>query len=381
MTTRRSLLGGLGAAISLGRPATAARLENAKYASVPASQLTGMILGPGPAGRCDDNKTAVGVPRWDAAANHWKLWYCCRDDASAPKLPPTLSSGRVGLATSKDGLTWDRVTGPLTAGAVLEPSADPNAFDSVHVGLTDVTFADGQWWMWYWGGDKEEIALSFGKYPGYRMRAGLAVSRDGINWTRKPGKGPGGAIADTEGALYSAWHNALHADGKIYVYTAITDVKLSRWDTLIYVSEDNGATWSKPTPLKWLDDSPGYDGCGELTRNITPNPLRTGHRWLMSYTALDGDKSRWQRRSVALAVSDDAMSWRRLYPKPIFEIGPADAWDGGGVAAPQLMKVGNQWRLYYHGFPVAALDATIPKGMGLALSNASEPQEFQRFSS
>jgi hypothetical protein len=379
MPNRRALLGGLGALGMTGTPARAARLESARYAAVPAAQLDGLVLGPGPAGRCDDNKTAVGVPRFDAASRRWMMWYFCRDEATAPQLPPTLSSGRIALATSADGLSWDRFQGPLTAGAVLEPSADPKAFDCVHVGLTDVTYADGQWWMWYFGGDREEIELAFGKYPGYRMRAGLAVSRDGIAWIKRPGAGPGGALADTEGALYSAWHNALHADGKIYMYTAITDPKLTRWDTLIYVSSDNGAAWSKPTPLKWLDASPGYDGCGELTRNIVPNPLRTGHRWLMAYTALDADRSRWQRRSIALAVSDDALSWRRLYGRPIFEIGPATAWDGGGVAAPQLMKVGNQWRLYYHGFPKPELDASLPKGMGLALSDRAEPLEFQRF--
>jgi hypothetical protein len=365
MQTRRRAVGIVSAAVIGGAEARAARLESSAYVGVPADKLTGMILGPGPDGRCDDAKTAIGVPRWDEAGHRWLMWYLCRDRVTSPHLPPTLSSGRIALAASPDGLRWDRITGPLTAGAVLEPGTDPNAFDSVHVGLTDVTFADGQWWMWYFGG--------------YRMRAGLAVSKDGVHWTRRKGPATGGALVETNGALYSAWHNALHADGKIYMYTAVTDIKLSRWDTLIYVSRDQGATWDGPTPLKWLDPSPGYDGCGELTRNIMPNPLRTGHRWLMAYTALDGDRSRWQRRSVALAVSDDAMTWRRLYGKPIFEIGDATAWDGGGVAAPQLMQIERQWRLYYHGFPTPALDPGLPKGMGLAISDRSEPQGFQRF--
>lgn len=33
--------------------------------------------------------------------------------------------GRSGLATSRDGLQWQRVDGPGTLGAVLDPSGDP----------------------------------------------------------------------------------------------------------------------------------------------------------------------------------------------------------------------------------------------------------------
>jgi hypothetical protein len=107
--------------------------------------------------------------------------------------------------------------------------------------------------------------------------------------------------------------------------------------------------------------------------------LRTGHRWMMAYTALNGDKRRWQRRSHAIAVSDDAMTWTNLYDHPIFEIDDESAWDGGGVASPQFLKVGRQWRVYYYGFPAAKFDATLPKGVGLAVSDQSEPRKLTRF--
>ncbi|CAI5469661.1 unnamed protein product [Closterium sp. Yama58-4] len=49
--------------------------------------------------------------------------------------------GRVGLAVSRDGVTWQRVRGPLPGGAVLDPAQSDEAFDSVHVAVGDVFHA------------------------------------------------------------------------------------------------------------------------------------------------------------------------------------------------------------------------------------------------
>jgi hypothetical protein len=211
------------------------------------------------------------------------------------------------------------------------------------------------------------------------MRPGLATSTDGMAWTKVRGPGPGGAATDTRDGLYSAWHNGLHVDGKIYIYSSVAERNLARWNTWIYISSDQGRTWSVGEPLKWLDASPGYDGAGELTRSIIPNPLNTGHRWLMVYTALNGAKDRFQRRSHALAVSDDALSWRRLYDSPIFEIEDESAWDGGGVAAPHLRHVGETWRLYYYGFARSEYEKALPKGVGLAVATSPDLRKFTRY--
>ncbi|MDX2222593.1 MAG: hypothetical protein SFV21_07595 [Rhodospirillaceae bacterium] len=381
MVTRRDVTLA-GAAMTLSGRMTPARadapVESPLFANAPKGKLKGLILGPGPAGRCDDAKLGIGVPLWDARGNRWIMWYYCRGQDAPAELPPTLGSHRIAVAVSADGIVWNRLTGLGRAGAIMEPSPNRADFDSLHVGLTDVTFADGRYFMWYFGGDHEELTTPVGRTAGLRMRPGLATSADGMVWTKVRGPGPGGAIADTRDGLYSAWHNALHADGKIYMYTSVAARDLSRWDTWIYTTSDHGRTWSVGEPLKWLDKSPGYDGAGELTRSIIPNPLKTGHRWLMAYTALNGAKDRFQRRSHALAVSDDALSWRRLYDAPIFEIEDESAWDGGGVAAPHLRKVGDQWRLYYYGFARPEFDKVLPKGVGLAIGAGADLRKFTR---
>ena len=116
---------------------------------------TGLILAPGPAGRCDDYRVGGAVVE-HGADGVWRMWYYCRDRAFDKDAPPTLGSGRVALATSRDGRAWTRVDGPASLGAVLEPRTDAGAFDSLHLGLTDVTRYDGAWWMWCFGG---QIAL------------------------------------------------------------------------------------------------------------------------------------------------------------------------------------------------------------------------------
>lgn len=38
-------------------------------------------------------------------------------------------------------------------GFVLEFYLDENRFDFVYIGVSDVYFSDGLYWMWYFGGD------------------------------------------------------------------------------------------------------------------------------------------------------------------------------------------------------------------------------------
>jgi hypothetical protein len=357
----------------------AARVASPLFADAPHEKLKGLVLGPGPAGRCDDAKVGIGVPHWDEKSRQWLLWYYCRDQNFTSLAPPTLGSGSIALATSPDGLTWQRAHGPGRGGAILEPSSTCDDFDSLHLGLTDVTVHDGRYFMWTFGGDFNTAETKLGTLPGLAMRPGLIVSDDGVTWTRVRGPAAHGAMAEIpNGKLYCAWPNALHADGKIYLYASCTDANFSRWDTLIQVSNDGARSWNAPQPLQWVDTSPGYDGSGELTRSIIPNPLSTGHRWLMAYTALEGPGPRFHRRSIALAVSDDALSWQRLYDQPIFEIDDETAWDGGGVAAPHLRNVGDEWRLYYYGFPKAEFDNSLPKGVGLAVNTAPDLSNFRR---
>jgi hypothetical protein len=339
----------------------------------------GLVIGPGPAGRCDDYKVGIGTPLFDRAAKLWKMWYYCRDQRFPKDFAPTLGSGRIALATSRDGLSWQRFDGPGTGGSVLEPSANPDDFDAMHIGNTDVTFAHGEFWLWYFGGNRVPAKTKMGEAPGLAMLPGLARSKDGVSWTKVRGPGRGGALFNERpGDVFASWTNGVWDGEKFIMWYTATGPDAQRFDTYHAVSKD-GVHWTQRGPISLGGAPRVYDGMGMMTRHVVPNPFRPGPRWLMLYTALDAATERRMRRSIAAATSDDGVVWTRLYDGPIFEAQDADAWDGGGVAGPQLAVLKSELRLYYFGFPVPAKEAALPKGVGLAIAPGNDLRGFKRY--
>ncbi len=156
------------------------------------SNQPGLIVTPSEQGWWDSERVSGPrvLPERDGT---WKMWYYGRDSKFDRSI--NLPTGRCGLAISHDGVRWERVRGPLTMGAVFEPSPDENRFDSAHVGVSDVQFFDGFYRMWYFGGDNTFLEVENFKLKGGRLRPGYAVSRDGINWERQDGSYRG-AILD-----------------------------------------------------------------------------------------------------------------------------------------------------------------------------------------
>jgi hypothetical protein len=334
----------------------------------------GLILAPGPDGRCDDYRVGGAIVDHDPVDALWRMWYYCRDRDFAG--PPTLGTGRIAMATSRDGIVWTRLTGPLDKGAVLVPSGNLDDFDSLHIGLTDVTRGAGCWLMWYFGGDhslRTCLAPQVGTEAGLGMRAGLARSIDGVRWERVRGPHSSGAFFDFQpDQLYASWPNLLW-DGRQYImqYTAPT-LDLSDFRTMVATST-NGLDWHQHGALVWADGSRAYEEGGIVTRQMLQNPLPGGRRYLMIYTATDARHG----RSVAAADSDDGIAWHHLYDEPIFHVGAPGAWDDYGVAANRIVAVGDQFYFYYYGFQTLGADDGL-RGIGLATCPISDLRALKR---
>lgn len=343
-----------------------------------AGNTDGFILGAGPAGRCDDSRVGIGVPRFIASRREWFMWYYARDKNFTKGAVPEMGTGRIAMATSTDGIAWKRFDGSGFGGAVLETSADPTDFDSLHVGMTDVCFAQGHYWMWTFGGDRTPARGPKGESSmGFAMRPGLAKSTDGITWTRVRGKGTGGAALDAApGDAYAAWTNGVHDGRKFVMYYTSANKELYPMRTLYAYSAD-GVTWDKRGEIAWSDGSRPWDAKGVLNRHVLANPLGKGPRWLMVYVGIHGDPSRAQERAIGAAVSDDGFTWRHLYEDPIFTHGAPGTWDDHGTSGPQLVKVGRELRLYYFGMPAAGNG--FDKGIGLAISKDGDLRGFKRY--
>jgi hypothetical protein len=335
--------------------------------------MDGLVLGRGPSGRCDELRVGGGIVDYDAVGEIWRMWYYCRDRPLHEIAPKPLGTGRIAHATSKDGIEWTRFDGPLTGGAVMEPSDDPADFDSLHIGLTDVTRGAGEWLMWYFGGDRTARETKHGVAVGLGLRPGLARSGDGIHWTRIRGETPSGALVDyAPGEAYAGWPNAFHDGRRLVMQYAAPDLALSQYTTMTAIS-DNGRSWRKTGPMEWADGPKPWDCTGMITRQVLPNPLPGGRRFLMIYTGTDANHA----RSVAVADSDDGMRWTHLYDGPIFHVGPPDAWDCTGVAATRLVPVADALYFYYYGFQSLG-DNDQPRGIGLAISRSGDLRDLVR---
>lgn len=340
---------------------------------------SGLILPPGPDGRCDDYRLGGATVDFDggswAGSGRWRMWYYCRDKAFNG--PATLGTGRIALATSPNGIDWPRVDGPLTGGAVMEPSTAPHAFDALHIGITDVLRRDDGWIMAYFGGDhgpRTCLNPAVGTMAGLGMRCGLAYSADGLHWQRMAGSENNGALFDyAPDQLYAAWPNLFH-DGERYIlqYTAPT-LDLGLFRTFVATSADC-RDWQQLGALQWDDAPQPYDAGGIVTRQVLLNPLPGHKRFLMIYTAVNASHG----RSIAAAHSDDGRVWSRIYGEPIFGVGAAGAWDCLGVAANRLVVAHDRLFFYYYGFQSLGNDEGA-RGIGLATGPLNDLRQLRRW--
>jgi hypothetical protein len=269
----------------------------------------GLIFGPGPAGSWDSER--VSCPRvLRAADGSWLMWYYGRDPGFDRRI--TLPTGRVGLARSADGIRWERVPGPLTMGAVFEPHPDPARFDSGHVGISDLQYADGLYWMWYFGGDGTTRKLFGMDITGVPMRPGCAISRDGLHWSRIEGP-HGGALLDVgrpgeTDALIVGWPQVIRwDDGKFRMYYHTLDPQ-QRY-VVCWAESADGLRFGKRGVIMEPGPAGRFDDQGVATRHI----VRHDGRWVMFYEGCGRTGRPMEvNRQLGVAVSDDGLRWERV---------------------------------------------------------------------
>jgi predicted GH43/DUF377 family glycosyl hydrolase len=373
--SRRSLLAA-GAALSIAASDSASRPAAAEGGPVgPPLGGPGKLLGPGPEGRWDDERVSSPcVVR--GADGTWRMWYYGRDKTFPRGI--SLPTGRVGLATSKDGLNWTRIDGPLARGAVFGPSGDEARFDAAHVGVSHVEQRGSTWWMWYFGGRMKESERA-----GFPLRPGLALSGDGLNWFRV--EGPfGGAFLDVgkpdeEDAFMAGWPQVLQApDGswRMYYHTRAK----AGFVAMLAVSED-GFRWRKRGAILRGGEKGAFDEDGVATRTV----FRHQGRWLMLYEGVMPGLY----RGMGLAESADGLTWKKVKGGAIAGavFGPAPKgsgrWDTRGLGCPSVVAMEDgSLRMYYIGsneFPPGGNEMASVHQIGLAVSPKGDPTQWVRW--
>jgi hypothetical protein len=379
LMTRRTLLRG---ALAATTAATAATVTG-RTAADAHSANPGLIFPPGPKGWWDSER--VSVPRvLRLADGSWKMWYYGRDAGFDRDI--ALPTGRVGHAVSSDGLNWERVRGPLTLGAVFEPHPDPARFDSGHVGISDISFDGRLYWMWYFGGPQSTMRRGSRVSKGFPLRAGCAVSGDGINWTRLEGP-HAGALIDAGGpnafdAGICGWPTVLEEDDgsfKLYYHT----LNPAQGFAVCLATSRDRLSWTKLGKVLGAGMPGRFDEKGAATRDV----IKIDGRYLMLYEGV----MTGGYRSIGLAVSGDGISWTKQTGTEkngsVFSHAPRGSgrWDAYAVGAPCLVKSGERYRMYYIGSNEAAgdvsqdrIELSITHQIGVAESRDSTLTSWQR---
>jgi len=275
----------------------------------------------------------------DDTGTEYVMWYHGRDSGfdAEGKLPP-LTTGRIGRATSRNGLYWERSMEGSASEDVSGVSLGLNneswwGFDTAHVGLGQVMLPmstpavmteGGVYLMYYMGGNFEETRI--GQYldkdivgtssteveeatiMGMNMKIGIALSQDGIAFGRVEGDDPSGAVM----APYSA------SDPNMKYMKALRD--------------EDGSLLNLPEEL--------YCGWPEVAVNDVPADERINdgtmaqRSFYMFYSTMLKDT---KEKAIAVAVGDDGFKWdkRGIGIQPSAD---GTGMDNGGCARCTIVK-------------------------------------------
>ncbi len=241
---------------------------------------------------------------------------------------------RTGLATSRDGLKWDK------QGAVLAPA--PGTWEGDYIAANGSALVhNGAILYWYQAG---------GRVP----RIGLVRSTDGKRWTRRPQPvlelGPRGSWDERGiGDPY-----VVRFGPKFYMFYLGQD-RARRQRLGLAVSSD-GVRWTKlrSNPILELGEPGAFDeaGLGE------PAVWSSGGWYWMLYTGRD----RSENRRIGLARSRDGVAWERAGREPVFA-GTA-AWNAKVVCDPSVEAREDAVRVWYGGGDVPRPDENLNGQIG-----------------
>jgi len=233
-------------------------------------------------------------------------------------------NGDIYLAISTDGINWTVYGRVLTKG----PSGSWEE-DAIIPG--SVIFNGTAYMMWYQGNSKGQ------------GRVGLAMSTDGIRWTKYAGNpvlSPGGNGGWDD---WNIWSPVVTFNGTHYVmlYAAQSVIHEYPHGVGMAYSED-GIHWTK------YSKNPVIPGANEVDRwSHCPSALIfDGREYKLWYSGEDGPSGTFR---IWYANSSDAISWTRYPDKPVLT--PSDTgWDSQDVRDPAVLKIGDSFWMWYWGY-------------------------------
>lgn len=183
---------------------------------------------------------------------------------------------------------------------------------------------------------------------------GLAVSEDGVTFTRHP-----------DGRVLTArCPFAVVDDGTVYLF----HVRISDGGYRIHLalSEDGVEFRELDGPVLDVGSADSWDS----HTVTTPKVFRDGDQWCLSYA---GDSERLDDPTgIGLACSDDLLSWEKIPGNPVFTVGGRDDFDSVSVASPILRRSRGGYEMWYAGSDRSIRDG-LHSQVGVAVLSEQQP--------
>ena len=343
-------------------PADTAPLTPLAWQKVTGPELHGAVLGLGAPGAFDEkaNFTVTAFRDGDIV----RLYYGGGDATGAcPGIND--SHWRIGLATSRDGVTFTRFVGDQTGGSIVDNGPD-GQFDS-KLTYRPFVMKDGTTYrMWFNGSDHAfncpagELALD--------RHIGYAESTDGEHWVKAPydGDGERGSVLplglagsiDAQQVGY-VW---VIKDGAEYkMYYSANDVT-NTWRVMLATSTD-ARHWTKHQGKQFggavLDIGPAgaFDSACAYQTSVVKEREDLYRMW---YRGCPGPATGPSRGTIGYAESNDGKTWVKI-PQPGLlgaalsqgpvATSPADdfGFDSLGLTTPSVFLDASGWNMYYAG--------------------------------
>lgn len=240
----------------------------------------------------------------------FKMWYS--------------SSSSIGLATSTDGLVWNR----YHANPVFQASGTEGAFDKLYANRADIYKSGSVYYMYYNGFNGQQSGVG---------KIGLATSSDGINWTRYANNPI--LTVGTGWEDFSLYNASVVKVGSTW-YMLYEGKGLSDYTQIIgLATSTDGYTWTKysgnPIIRKGFPTGSSYAAA--------PNLIYNDGKF---YTWIMGSDPRGKYFLVR-GESTDAITWKFAESPDIF---PKYGWEYVSVSdASNPVEYNGATYMYYNG--------------------------------
>eukprot|EP01035_Chromulina_nebulosa_P016908 gene16908-22397_t len=314
------------------------------------------------------NIKSIGTPRVLAPieeGDDWKIWFHGKEinDKDDVNLF-NAGNGRIYYLTSSNGLTnWIHDEDS----PIMHPSKEDGDwwwFDSEHVGIGDIFVPgnraqeifitmNGVYIMYIFGGSTSTTNLPNGDIvKGLKLGVGVAVSQDGIHFSKIEGPSISSSILDPGSSdefdsLFVGWPSIVELSNKFQMYYHTLDTKTNKFSIGLAEATDGILQWVKKGKVFDGGDynSDSFDNRGASRRHVVRILDGTYRMWYEGISSTG-------KHFIGLSKSTDGLNWVKVSDEPVLSPNEdPNSWDSERVGSPHVIWLSEKkrWRLYYTG--------------------------------